>query len=390
MKTVFYPLTLMVFGLMMFTGFQCASTEITSAKLYISQKNYDKAIDVLKKEVEKNPKSDEGYYLLGNVYAEKENFEGMIDSYKKSLAISQKFVNEINAHKKFQWANLFNKAVSLFNRAMQTTEPDSQKVQYEKSIYTFNQAIMIEPDSADTYKNLAYVYLNQQRLDDAIVPLKKLVSLKASLEGYRYLGEIYFTKGNMLNSKFEESKIKSDSLAAIEQFNMSIDVLEKGRKLFPNDSEILLFLSNSYIAAKKIDVAIDAFKAGVQAEPKNKFYRYNYGVLLLGANSFEDAAMQFEKALEIDPSYLNAQYNLAVTYVKWGAKLSKIAEEKGEENPEVKKKYAMALPHLETYILEKKDDAPIYELMGKVYSILGKINEAKAAFEKADAIRKSN
>ena len=27
-----------------FTGFECSSTELTSAKLYIQQKNYDKAL----------------------------------------------------------------------------------------------------------------------------------------------------------------------------------------------------------------------------------------------------------------------------------------------------------------------------------------------------------
>ncbi len=34
-------------------GYQCGSTEITSAKLYIQQKNYDKAVEVLQKEITK-------------------------------------------------------------------------------------------------------------------------------------------------------------------------------------------------------------------------------------------------------------------------------------------------------------------------------------------------
>ena len=40
------------------TGFECASTELTSAKVYIQQKNYSKAIESLQKEVAKNPLSD--------------------------------------------------------------------------------------------------------------------------------------------------------------------------------------------------------------------------------------------------------------------------------------------------------------------------------------------
>lgn len=101
-----------LFLALFFSGYQCASTEITSAKLYIQQKNWDKAIEVLQKEVEKNPKSDEGYHLLGTVHAEKGNYTEMIDAYDKSLSISNKFQKEINDSRKYYWANAFNKAVN--------------------------------------------------------------------------------------------------------------------------------------------------------------------------------------------------------------------------------------------------------------------------------------
>ena len=57
--------------------------------------------------------------------------------------------------------------------------------------------------------------------------------------------------------------------------------------------------SNSYIAADKLDIAKDAFKEGVEREPENKFYRYNYGSLLLNAEEFENAAEQLEVALKL-------------------------------------------------------------------------------------------
>jgi uncharacterized membrane protein len=54
-------ITAIIFIALTITGFDCSSTELTSAKLYIQQKNYDKALEVLNEEVAKNPKSDEGY-----------------------------------------------------------------------------------------------------------------------------------------------------------------------------------------------------------------------------------------------------------------------------------------------------------------------------------------
>ncbi|MFA6596886.1 MAG: tetratricopeptide repeat protein [Ignavibacteriaceae bacterium] len=377
-----------------FTGFQCSSTELTSAKLYIQQKNWDKAIEALNKEVTKNPKSDEGFYLLGATYAEKENMDKMIESFDKSLEVSKKYEKEITSAKKYHWANFFNKGVAFFNRAAQQTDPDSATIMNNKSTYAFDQAIKLEPDSIDAYKNLAYVYMNMQKYDDAIPNFMKLIEKKKSPDAYKYVGQIYYNKGVVERDKYENSKVAADSIKALDYFNKAISILEDGKKVSPNDTDILLYLSNSYIAANKVDVAIDAFKAGVAAEPNNKFYRYNYGVLLLGDNQFEEAATQFKKAVEIDPAYQNAIYNLAVTYVKWGAKIAKDHEiankdvKDAKEETQAKEKYKAALPYLESYVQKKSDDAQIWELLGKVYTVMGMPNDASNAFKKADAIRK--
>jgi len=108
----------------------------------------------------------------------------------------------------------------------------------------------------------------------------KLIEKQKSPDAYKYVGQIYYNKGVVERDKFEKSKVAADSLKALDYFNKAISILEEGKKVLPNDSEVLLYLSNSYIAANKVDIAIDAFKAGVIAEPNNKFYRYNYGVLL--------------------------------------------------------------------------------------------------------------
>jgi len=380
---------LVFFIALVFSGFQCSSTELTSAKLYIQQKNYEKAIDALQKEVQKNPKSDEGYYLLGVVLGEKERYTEMTDAYSKSLSISNKFSENIGSSKKYFWANLFNKGVGYYQKGTKSDDKDSTKLFYDKSIDAFNSAIEIEPDSADTYKNLAFVYMSSQEYDKAVSPLEKLIEKENALDGYKFLSEIFYVKGVEYKNKYDNDKVLSDSLEAMKYFDKAISVAEQGRKKYPDDSDILLTLSNAYIGANKIEVAIDAFKTGVEKDPSNQYYRYNYGVLLLGKNDFAGAEEQFKKALEIDPEYYNASYNLAVTYVKWGAYINKVADEKGDlNNKEYKEKYQKALPYLEKIVQNKKDDAQMWELLGKVYSVLGMQDDASNAFKKADELRK--
>ena len=376
-----------VFAGLMFTGFDCGSTEITSARLYIQQKNYDKAMDVLHKAVEKNPQSDEGYYLMGYVYGEQGNMEKMVESFDKSLAISTKFKEDIQSQRAHYWADDYNRGVSLFQRGNNTADNDSAKLYFGKSIEAFKDAIVIEPDSADNYRNLAFVYLTNQQNDEAIEPLKKLIDLEKSEDAYQYLGKIYYTEGANSMTDFRNEGATSDSVKAMGYFDKAIKVLEEGQKMYPDNTDILTTLSNCYVASNKMEVAMNSFKTGIAKDPNNQYYRYNYGVLLLGAKEYEQAESQFKKAIAIDPGYTNAIYNLAVTYVKWGAELNKKADEEGSMSEDYKAKYQAALPYLEKVVDMEPDNVDMWDLLAKVYTVLGMTNEATDAYNKVDSLR---
>jgi len=258
----------------------------------------------------------------------------------------------------------------------------------DKAISSFDDAIMLEPDSADTYKNYAFALLQAGKQDAAIQPLETLIKIKKSADSYRLLGQIYTQKGVDGQNKFKQSKKASDSTEALENYNKAIVVLEEGRKNFPDDQEILFFLSNAYVAANKASVAMETFKAGVEKDPKNPYYRYNYGTLLLQNNNYELAEEQFSKAVEIDPKYHSALYNLGVTYIRWGTSLREKADKEGKEDPEYKNKYQSALPILKRALEIKQDDAITWETIAKVYAVLGMSKESQEAFNKADEYRK--
>jgi tetratricopeptide (TPR) repeat protein len=377
----------MLFIGIMFLGFQCASTELTSAKLYIQQKNWDKAIETLNTEVTKNPKSDEGYFLLGTVYSELDNVEKMIESFDKSLAISNKFEKNISEYKAFQWANNFNRGVSLFQRGNKVTDKDSSKMFFDMAIDAYNKAVMLEPDSGETYRNLAFVYLTTGTTEKSVEPLKKLVELEQAEEGYQYLGEVYYTLGANTMNEFKFNANTQDSIKAMDYYNKAIVTLEEGLKKYPENSEMQVARTSAYIGAGRIEEAIESSKLLVENDPGNKIYHYNYGVLLLNSEKYPEAETQLLEALKIDSEYENAIYNLGVTYVKWGTAMNKEAEQKGTISEEYKKKYEAALPYLEKVVEKDQTNVAIWELLGKVYSVLGMTEDANNAFKKADELR---
>jgi len=366
---------------LLLSGYQCASTEITSGKLYIQQKNWDKAIEVLHKEVEKNPKSDEGYYLLGYAYAEKGNFTEMMNAFNKSLSISNKFKQEISDMRKSYWVTSFNRGVNFFQQGNKTNDPDSITIYYDRAINEFNLASMIEPDSAETYKTLAVVYLSKGDNESAIPPLRKIIEMEDAVDGYRFLGEIYYVKGLNLKNQGNETEAK-------ENFEKALEILKKGNQLYPDDQEMSLALSNTLINLGRPEDAVSLFKKAVEDNPNDKYNRYNYGVVLLSVEDYDNAEKQFLAALELDPEYSNAIFNLGVTYLRWGTYINKKAEEEGKMSSDYLQKYQAALPYLEKAVESETSDANIWETLGRVYSVLGMQDDAAKAFSKADELRK--
>ena len=373
----------------MFLGFECASTELTSAKLYIQQKNWDKALETLQTEVQKNPQSDEGYYLMGTVYSELEETDKMIEAFDKSLAISTKYETSINEYRTFQWANNFNRGVNLFTRGKKAaeTDSDSSKMYFDMAVDAYNKAILLEPDSAETYRNLAFAYLTIGKAEESIEPLKQLIELEGAEEGYQYLGEVYYTLGANMMNNYGNTNSTVDSTLGMEYLDKSMTTLQEGLEKFPENSDMQVALTSAYIAADKIDVALTSAEKLVEKDPLNKTYRYNYGVLLLNVEKYPEAETQLKKAIEIDPDYENAIYNIGVTYVKWGTYLNKEAEKQGLISDDYKKKYEAALPYLEKVVEKDPTNVAIWELLGKVYSVLGMNDDATNAFNKADELR---
>jgi len=383
MKRFFVIISLlaMVFG---FAAFQCSSTEITSARLYLQNKDYEKAKTALLKEVEKNPKSAEGLYLLGFVYGEEGDIGKMVEYFDKSLAVNTEFKEAIDESRNYHWANNFNAGVAYFNKAAKTTSEDSTKLLFDTAIDKFEKAILAQPDSIDTYKNLTFAYINAGRTDEAVEPLKKLVDKEGTADSYAMLGEIYVRQGQNFRNKYEVSGNTQDSVMALEKYNEAINLLKDGRTKYPQNGDILLYLSNAYINANKLDVAMETFKQGVEQEPNNKYYRYNYGVLLLENKDYPGAEKQFKAAVELDPDYSNAVYNLAATYVKWGTELRDEAEANETGDETYKDKFELALPHLERYLELNPEDSAMWELLGRVYANLGMNEKSQEAFQKAD------
>ena len=376
------------------TGFQCGSAESTSAKLYMQQKQYDKAEDALQKEVAKNPNDEEAWFMLGQVRIELKKYLEANQAYDKALSISDAHKKEIANNKMFYWGQFLNSGVEAYNNGR--TTPES----YDTAIVKFQSAIQFEPDSATTYHYLALAQLAKGEDDKAIESLQQAIKRKPGYaDALKILAGIYLSRANgRLDAK--------DQAGAKANLQKAADLYETARKTYPDRVEYISQLIDIYQKLDQEDKSLALTRDALAKDPNNRAFIYVYGEFLLKQSKFEQSIEQLKKVAEkkpdsVDVIYTNANYNLGVAYQNWGVALKEQAEKKAEEEQKsgkkpknaqedqsYKDKFNLARVYFEKTAELKPDDPVVWQQLGKLYAVLNMADKAKAAFKKFDELNK--
>ncbi len=79
------------------------------------------------------------------------------------------------------------------------------------------------------------------------------------------------------------------------------------------------------IADGRISLGLASLRQAAEVEPQNPLYRNAVGAVLLNVGRFADAQVEFQKAVELDPTYADAFHNLGSAYAeqaKWDEAIS--------------------------------------------------------------------
>ena len=118
MKKVFLTLLCLIIGGFLTQGFQCASPEMTTAKLAIRNSEWEKATTNLEKELSKNPKNIEAWIMLTQVHQS----TGRYEEAAKTVSSAEKNVTDDNVMiqvkqlKSQIWVNCYNQGVDFANQ----------------------------------------------------------------------------------------------------------------------------------------------------------------------------------------------------------------------------------------------------------------------------------
>lgn len=281
----------------------CSSDpNIEGAKLDLRNKDYARALENVEKALQRNPQNAEAYELKGriilDILANQQNLDpetrqdtvrAMVAAFQKAVELDPKLQESVLNQLRFAYVREFQNGVNAFNRGREDS------TYYLHAASYFENATIIQPDSAGAYVNQAFSLLNAGRQAEAIPPLETAIAKgENSKDTYLILADLYRLQ---------------------QQPEKALEVLEKARELYPDDPEVQSQLLNAYVQAGKVEEAMNVYKEAVEKEPDNKLYRYNYGSLLLEAGRYDEAIEHLKKATELDPEYANAFYNLGAAYI---------------------------------------------------------------------------
>ena len=184
-------------------------------------------------------------------------------------------------------------------------------------------------------------------------------------------------------------------------------VLEVYREILdldPNSAEADMVAGEALDEMKDNEGSTKMFRAAVKANPKEPNVHFGLGYLLWSQKQYKEAAIEFHAELANDPNHLQAMLYLGDADIQ----MNQMEEAKPLLERVVKLNPSLGLGHLDLGIIyvesdhntealrqfnlaEKltPDDVNVHWRLGRLYRAMGRKDEAKAEFDKANFLNKA-
>ncbi|NUM30704.1 MAG: tetratricopeptide repeat protein [Bacteroidetes bacterium] len=266
---------------------------------------------------------------------------------------------------------LLNVANVMFNLGV----AEYQAKNYDKSIFYYTTTLRIIP--YDTKGDLKTI-----NITDAII--YQYCYYAAMAKGDNALTKQYINK--LIDLKFNDPKIYN-ALARVQldekDTAAALQSLADGRNRFPNDIDLMNMELDIYLKQGKTDLLLEKLNAAIEADAENKIYYFARASTFEKIQKWDEAEKDYKKALEIDPDYYDASFNLGVLYVNKARpiidKLTKTykKDEQTKLETQISEFYIVAIKYFEKCYQvgvpgdDKKEKFELLESLQRLYKNIG-------------------
>ena len=147
---------------------------------------------------------------------------------------------------------------------------------------------------AEYYINLAVSYLELDKYQEAVDPLKQAIKIKPdNAKAYFLLGFSY---------------------SELDKYKEAVDAFKKGIKLQPDDDQAHYDLGMSYGMLGKWKEAVDALKQVIRIKPDDAIAHYYIGLAYKKLYKWKEVVDASKQAINLKPDFADAHLNLGIAY----------------------------------------------------------------------------
>ncbi len=379
-----------------FTFANAQKNMVVSAFSYTNNGQLDKALTAIEKASVHPDTKDwaKTWYYMGNVYysihmSTDEKYKNLdtnalqkaYDCYQKAIELDPKkeYYEQLMTVLYFCGQQFYNKGVELYN-----------EFKYEEAMNSFDKTASINgifdlSDSLATYN----------------------AALCAELSNKPAQAKEYYLK--LIKINYHQPIIYS-SLSSIyrndKDTTKALEIIKKGRKIFPSNTDLIIAETNLYLASGKTQQAKDLLEILIQKDPTNQALYYAIGTnydliyndttvaLIDRLSAFTEAEKNYKKAIELKKDYFDATYNLGALFYNEGVRIfqeaDKLTDMKkyGELQKQFEMMWDQAIPYLESALLLNDTDYNTLISLKQLYSRKNDLDKLKIINDKLSSIKK--
>jgi len=166
-----------------------------------------------------------------------------------------------------------------------------------QAISALKKATELNPKLLDAWMSLAISYSNEEYIENAYDALESWI---LNSDKYNHLLNKY---PMFMSQSADRHKFLTDLLLECARFKPGADL----------DADVQIGLGLLFNLSGDYDKAIDCFEAAISKRPMDHILYNRLGAMLANNNEPQKAIEAYFHALEINPSYIRARYNLAIS-----------------------------------------------------------------------------
>ncbi|NLX73962.1 MAG: tetratricopeptide repeat protein [Bacteroidales bacterium] len=206
----------------------------------------------------------------------------------------------------------------------------AEKFQFEKAERILKVGILQHPDAPSLQTKQALILIEKGEDIEAIGRMEHLVKMeKSNPELFLNLGYVYLRNNrineavdcfkNSLSLAFEDHEETLLDIAQYlnqhEQFKYALEFLEPESKKYPLNEAILFELAYALDKENRTEEGFDAYQRLLELDPFSENAWYNLGIIYIKKENYNKAIECYDFALALNPSHAEALFNKANSLV---------------------------------------------------------------------------